>query len=101
MSLLDEYMLENKIESILFSFDILLIRFHDKTELILRNKYKFSHEVQTFIDLIVKDIICNDNDILKLIFDGDKFIEMSLKDEDYEGPEAFELVCPDGTWIVE
>ncbi len=100
MSLMKKYLVGKKIESIIFMFEMLKIEFYQGDVLTMYNKFSFSYKVQDFVNLVVKDVIFIEKNILKLVFGNNMFIEMSLKWNDYEGAEAFQLVCADGTYIV-
>ncbi len=54
----------------------------------------------TLINKIVKTSIVDEGISIKIIFENGDLIEISLKDEDYEGPEAAMLYEDDGQITV-
>ena len=102
MSLLRKYIIGNTIQSVTHRSESLSISFFDGAKLILNNKVLLSNEDKTYSGLVVIDVIYTANDILKLLFDGDIFIQESLKSKDYGySPEGFILYCADGALIVD
>ena len=83
MSLLRKYIIGNTIQSVIHRSESLSISFLDGAKLILNNKVLLSNEDKTYSGLVVIDVIYTANDILKLLFDGDIFIQESLKSKDY------------------
>ena len=79
MSLLRKYIIGNTIQSVTHHSESLSISFLDGAKLILNNKVLLSNEDKTYSGLVVIDVIYTANDILKLLFDGDIFIQESLK----------------------
>lgn len=102
MSLLGKYIIGNTIQAVTHLCESLSISFFDGSKLILNNNVLLSNEYKTYSGLVVIDLLYIANDMLKLLFDGDVFIQESLKVEDYKcSPEGFVLYCSDGTLIVD
>ena len=87
--LLENNICGKKIVKINYIHDYLQIFFDDNSILNLNNKVTMSGNIDLVIDKIIKNVILN-NEILKLISVNDFVIEMTMKHEDYNGPEALE-----------
>ncbi len=95
-----KYILGNVVEDIEINMDTITLHFKDKSTLSLYNKIVFSNELSLYKNLIIDDIKYIENEKLKIIFNDASDVEMSLKDSDYESPEAYQLVSFDGVIVV-
>jgi len=80
-------------------YDYVQLYFDDESILNIYNRFtindKKNQKISTVLDLIVIQII-ETEDIVTLNFSSNRKIAISLKDEDYSGPEALELIDPNG-----
>ncbi|OZM58408.1 hypothetical protein CIB95_02225 [Lottiidibacillus patelloidae] len=70
------------------------------------NKYTYSHgtkgyrdELCSLINKKVEKVILVENEGIKLVFEMNILLEISLRDEDYEGPEAAMFIRGDETVV--
>jgi hypothetical protein len=81
---------ENKIVKVIFIHDYIQLIFENKGVLNLYNKITMPEDINLIENNIIKDYVLNNN-YLKLILKNEICIEMSMKHEDYNGPEAFKF----------
>ncbi|MDR2922918.1 MAG: hypothetical protein LBU85_06220 [Treponema sp.] len=98
MSRLKDILIGKTISKIIPIEDYLQIFFADGSILNLNNKTTFSHQFQHFYNETINDLIIT-NDVI-CIKANDKEIAMSMKEEDYYSPEAFEFCSENEEWIV-
>ena len=89
----------NKIVKVVFIHDYIQLVFENKGILNLYNKTTMPDDINLIENNIIKNYVLNDK-YLKLILNNEICIEMSMKHEDHNGPEAFEFQN-DETIIVE
>jgi len=98
MSKLRDILIGKLILEIIPVEDYLQIYFVDGSILNLNNKVTLSHQSQQFSNEIINDLIIT-KDVM-CIKVNDKEIAMSMKEEDYYSPEAFEFCSDNERWIV-
>ena len=95
----------NKIVKVIFIHDYIQLVFDNNSVLNLNNKVTIDlsdnqpdcrtslmlDDVNLIENNIVKNIIIKSNEYFKIILTNDICIEMSMRHEDYNGPEAFEF----------
>ncbi|GHV62721.1 hypothetical protein AGMMS49587_10410 [Spirochaetia bacterium] len=86
MNVLKQLIKKAKIKNIANCEDYVQIFFADGGILNLYNKTKILGDYNSFKDKIVNKFVLN-KEILKIIISQEENIEMSLKNEDYLGPE--------------
>ena len=90
----------NKIIKVIFIHDYMQLVLENKGILNLNNKVTMPDDISLIENNTIKDYVLKNNKYFKLILNNKICIEMSLRPEDYNGPEAFEFTNGE-IWIVE
>lgn len=61
----------------------------------------FAHALVAQLDKTVRDVRREPSQRLEILFDDGSAIEISLRSEDYQGPEAFQYFGKQGALIIE